>query len=68
MVDSNTATVNVTVTPVNDPPVVTNPGAQTNAEGDTVSLQIVASDVDGPALTYSAARPARRTEHQPAPA
>ena len=32
-VDSNTATVNVTVTPVNDPPAVTNPGSQTNAEG-----------------------------------
>ena len=30
-VDSNTATVNVTVTPVNDPPTVTNPGSRTNA-------------------------------------
>ena len=40
----------------NTPPDVTNPGAQTNAEGNTVSLQIVASDVDLPpqTLTYSA--------------
>ena len=52
--DSNTATVDVTVTSVNDPPVVTNPGVQANAEGDSVSLQIDASDVDGPAPTYSA--------------
>lgn len=35
-------------------PVVGNPGDQTNNEGDTVSLQIVASDTDGDGLTYSA--------------
>lgn len=40
--------------PVNHPPVVTNPGAQSSAEGDPVSLQIVASDSDGDTLTYSA--------------
>ena len=55
-VDSNAATVNVTVTPVNDAPVVTNPGTQTAAEGSVISLQIAATDVDLPAqtLTYSA--------------
>jgi hypothetical protein len=43
-------------TPDNDP-VVTNPGNQTNAEGDVVSLQVVADDGDGTneILTYSAA-------------
>lgn len=33
--------------PVNRPPTVTNPGAQTTAEGTTVSLGISASDPDG---------------------
>ncbi len=51
-----TITVNVTITPVNNPPVVTNPDSQSSAEGAVISLQIVASDVDLPAqtLTYSA--------------
>ncbi|MBC2840231.1 malectin domain-containing carbohydrate-binding protein [Robiginitalea sp. SC105] len=42
-------------TPVNTPPVVTNPGIQQGVEGDAVSLAIQASDLDpcGP-LTYSA--------------
>jgi RHS repeat-associated protein len=31
---------------------LTSPGNQTNAEGDTVSLQVQASDGDGDALTY----------------
>ncbi|MGZ4724644.1 MAG: Ig-like domain-containing protein, partial [Ilumatobacteraceae bacterium] len=41
-------------TSVNDTPTVTNPGPQSSAEGDTISLQIVASDVDGDSLTYTA--------------
>ncbi|GIX48062.1 MAG: hypothetical protein KatS3mg131_2273 [Candidatus Tectimicrobiota bacterium] len=49
-----TATVSVTVTPVNDAPEVEQPADQTSDEGDTVSLQIVASDVDGDPLTCSA--------------
>jgi VCBS repeat-containing protein len=52
--DSNTANVTVNVTAVNDPPEVTDPGAQSNGEGDVISLQIVATDVDGPPLAYSA--------------
>ena len=53
---SDTLTINVTITSVNDVPLLTYPGAQTNAENDVVSLQIQASDVDIPAqpLTYSA--------------
>ena len=56
--NASAASLEASATPVggNTPPDVTNPGAQTNAEGNTVSLQIVASDVDLPpqTLTYSA--------------
>ena len=51
---SNTATVTIEVNPVNDAPQIQDPGDQTNAEGETVSVPIVASDPDGDALTYSA--------------
>lgn len=36
-------------------PVVSDPGSQTNSTGDTVSLQIEASQADGDPLTYAAA-------------
>ncbi|MBI1299304.1 hypothetical protein GC175_30605 [bacterium] len=40
---------------VNQPPVVTNPGAQSNLEGETPALSIAATDFDGPEnLSYSA--------------
>ncbi len=39
----------------NNPPVVTNPGNQTNSEDDEISLQIRATDADNDKLTYSAA-------------
>jgi hypothetical protein len=48
------ATVTIVVNPVNDATAVDNPGNQTGAEGDVVTLQIVATDVDGEPLTYSA--------------
>ena len=54
---ADTATVTITVTGVNNPPVVTNPGDQTNTETDTVSLQIAATDPDGDTLTYSIVAP-----------
>lgn len=38
----------------NQPPVVTNPGDQTSAEGGAPSLQIGASDPDGDAIGYAA--------------
>ena len=44
----------ITEPPANLPPIVTNPGPQTNNEGDVVSLQIVASDPEGQALSYAA--------------
>ena len=46
-------TVQFTWTVTNPPPVVTNPGNQNNLEGETPSLQIVATDPDLP-LTYAA--------------
>ena len=54
---SDFETITITVAEVNDAPVVTNPGNQTNAEGATVSLQIQASDVDLPANTLSYSAP-----------
>jgi len=52
---SDTAIVNVTVRPVNDPPAVMNPGDQAGFEGQSVSVQIAATDPDsGTTLSYSA--------------
>ena len=52
--DTDSAALTWTVVNVNRPPAVTNPGAQTNNEGESVSLAIIASDPDGDSLTYSA--------------
>jgi hypothetical protein len=46
--------VAVTVDPVNDLPEVTNPGAKTNNEGASPSMQILATDADADDLAYSA--------------
>jgi hypothetical protein len=43
-----------TVARDNSPPDVTNPGDQTNTEGDDVSLQIEATDANGDSLVYGA--------------
>jgi guanyl-specific ribonuclease Sa len=43
-----------TITDVNTSPAITTPGDQANNEGDNVAFQIVASDIDGDALTYNA--------------
>ena len=50
----NTATVNVTVTPVNDPPVATALPV-TTLEDKPVNGTVTATDVDGDALTFSKA-------------
>ncbi len=51
-----TYTVGITVSPVttNNPPIITTPAAQSSSEGAVISLQIVASDPENTALTYSA--------------
>ena len=50
--DSNTATVSITITPVNDAPVAAN-GTLTTLEDTPANGTLVATDVDGDALTYS---------------
>jgi hypothetical protein len=52
--ECDTASVIITVAPVNDPPSITNPGNWINIEGDSVSLPIAASDLDNDVLTFSA--------------
>ncbi|WP_214175990.1 Ig-like domain-containing protein [Geomobilimonas luticola] len=57
-VTDGTAPVNVsfiwTVTDVDRAPTITNPGNQSSAEGAVVNLNIVASDPDGTAVSYTA--------------
>src|SRR5439155_21513959 len=51
---SNSQAFTWTVTHVNRAPTLTSPGAQTSAENTSIALQLVATDLDGDALTYSA--------------
>ena len=44
----------VSASAINSAPQVTSPGDQANFTGDTVALQIAASDPDGDPITYSA--------------
>ena len=52
--DSVSFTWTINPAPVNQPPVVTNPGDQTHTVGDSINLVITASDSDGDPLTYTA--------------
>ncbi len=52
--DSNVATVSITVTSVNDPPVLNSIGSRAVNEGDTLTITVSGSDPDGGTLTYSA--------------
>jgi Putative Ig domain/Bacterial Ig domain len=49
-----TVPVSITVQPVNDPPVVNNPGNQNTPQETVVSLPIQARDVEDDPLTFSA--------------
>ena len=49
---SDTATVSITVNPVNDPPVAQD-GSTTTDEDAPVSITLQASDIDSPSLTYT---------------
>jgi hypothetical protein len=51
---TNSKTFTWTVTNTNQPPVLVQPANQTNARNVAVSVQLVATDPDGNALTYSA--------------
>ena len=50
--DSNTATVSIDVTPVNDAPVASDQSVSTD-EDTMIQITLVATDVDGDPLTYS---------------
>jgi hypothetical protein len=50
--DSNVATVTISITPVNDPPVASN-GTASVLAGGTVTGTIIATDIDSPTLTYA---------------
>lgn len=49
------ATVSITVTPVNDAPVLSPVGSQTITAGSTLNLNLSATDVENDILTFSAA-------------
>src|SRR5262249_53164247 len=55
--DSNVATVSISITPVNDAPVLTNPGNKSVDEGSLLQFSLSATDVEvpgeGQSLTYS---------------
>ena len=51
---SNTATVTITVSPVNDAPTIDTPANQVGIVGATVTLRLSAQDVDGDAIQYGA--------------
>ena len=51
-VDSALATVSITVTPVDDPPVANGQSVQTD-EDVALGITLTASDVDGDSLTYN---------------
>ncbi|MBI4528657.1 MAG: tandem-95 repeat protein [Deltaproteobacteria bacterium] len=53
-VDSNVATVNITVSPVNDPPMLYPVGNKSVSEGQLLAFTISGSDIDGDLLSYSA--------------
>lgn len=50
--DSNVATVSITITPVNDEPVAQGQSLSVN-EGETLAIALAATDADGDALTYA---------------
>lgn len=52
--DSSVATVSLTITPVNDPPVLALIGDQSVSEEENLSFSLSAADVDGDPLVFSA--------------
>ena len=53
--DTDSVTFLWNVANVNQPPILAAPGNQSHQEGDTVSLQVTANDVDGDPLTFDVA-------------
>lgn len=65
-VDSEPATVSITVTPVNHPPVADSQSVATD-EDVSIAITLTASDVDDDALTYSIVEPSHGTLSGTAP-
>jgi hypothetical protein len=59
MTDSNVATVTVSITPVNDPPVA-QAATLTTLMNTAVNGTLIAVDVDGNPLTYAVSKAPRR--------
>jgi Ca2+-binding RTX toxin-like protein len=59
-VDSNVATISITVTPVNDAPVASSQSV-TTAEDTAKNITLGANDVEGDSLTYSYTQPVHGT-------
>jgi uncharacterized delta-60 repeat protein len=51
--DSNVGTVSITVNPVDDTPILTNPGDRSDNIGAAISLQLEAVDLENDPLTYN---------------
>ncbi|MDD5435246.1 MAG: Ig-like domain-containing protein, partial [Nitrospira sp.] len=51
--DSNTATISITVNPVNDAPILSSIGNKSVNEGSSLSFTVSAADIDNTTLTYS---------------
>lgn len=63
---SNAATVSITVTAVNDAPVISSPATTSVNEDESVSVTLAGTDVDGDTLTYTVTtQPANGTASSP---
>ncbi len=51
--DSNEAIVNITINPINDPPISDNISPQNINEDNNLTLTLISSDIDGDNLTYN---------------
>lgn len=55
LADAKTMLWSIQPAPANEPPVVTNPGPRSNGEGDSINLQVTATDPESDPISYTAA-------------
>ena len=55
LADAKTMRWSIQVAPPNEPPVVTNPGPRSNGEGESIDLQVTATDSESDPISYTAA-------------
>ena len=53
--DAKTIRWSIQPAPPNEPPVVTNPGPQSNGEGESITLLVIATDPENDPISYTAA-------------